>query len=81
VVDKQTVAALRAMPRRDNTAYHETVAEARQIYQDAESFFDGTSFSGTSAVTAVTSEELVITWTFKRGTDGPRADENVSREV
>lgn len=70
MVDKSTVAALRAMPRRDNAQYHEALRQARQAYDQAEQFFAGASFSVTTKTTGVTSEAVTVTWTFKRGTDG-----------
>jgi hypothetical protein len=81
VVDKQTVAALRAMPKRDNAGYHEAMKEARQAYELAEQFFAGASFSVTTKTTGVTSEAVTVTWTFKRDTDDQRANEDVSGPV
>ncbi|OJF90106.1 hypothetical protein [Pararhizobium antarcticum] len=63
-----TIALLRAMadsPKRDNSAYHQAMAEARQAFEDAEAALGGpvrvkvkTKIKNNGAYT--------VKWTFKR---------------
>jgi hypothetical protein len=57
--------ALAESPKRDNSAYHRVMAEARQAYEDAE-----IALGGPVRVRIKTkmkrSGEYVVKWTFKR---------------
>lgn len=57
--------AIAESPKRDNSAYHQAIAEARQAFEDAE-----IALSGPVRVRTKTkmkrSGEYVVKWTFKR---------------
>jgi hypothetical protein len=58
--------ALADMPRRDNTAYHRAVNEARWAYQEAERRFAGTPIEVSSEMMdAAEGNSWVLTLTFR----------------
>jgi hypothetical protein len=63
-----TIALLKAIadsPKRDNSAYHRAVAEARQAFEDAEIALGGPVRVRTKSKMK-RSGEYTVKWTFKR---------------
>lgn len=56
--------ALAESPKRDNSAYHKAMAEARQAFEDAEAALGGAVRVKTKIKTK-SSGEYVVKWTFK----------------
>jgi hypothetical protein len=53
-------------PRRDNSAYHQAMAEARQAFEDAERALDG-PVQVRIKTKMKRNGEYVVKWTFKGG--------------
>ncbi|QRM54355.1 hypothetical protein [Sinorhizobium sp. BG8] len=65
-----TIAILKALaesPKRDNSAYHRAIAEARQAFEDAELALGGPVRVRTKTKLK-RSGEYTVKWTFKRVT-------------
>jgi hypothetical protein len=59
------VQAVADSPKRDNSAYHKAMAEARQAFEDAEAALAGPVQVKTK-MKMKRSGEYVVKWTFKR---------------
>lgn len=57
--------AVAESPKRDNTAYHKAMAEARQAFEEAEAALGGPVQVRTKAKTKQNGD-YVVKWTFKR---------------
>ncbi|WP_246723537.1 hypothetical protein [Rhizobium sp. ARZ01] len=63
------IALLKAMaesPKRDNSAYHEAMAEARQAFENAEAALGGSVTVKTKTKVKRRNGAYVVKWTFKR---------------
>lgn len=59
------IKAVAESPRRDNSAYHKAIAEARQAFEDAEATLGGPVEVRTKTKTK-RNGDYVVKWTFKR---------------
>ncbi len=59
--------AVAESPKRDNTAYHKALAEARQAFEAAELAFGG-AFGVQTKTKMKRNGDYVVKWTFKRHT-------------
>jgi hypothetical protein len=55
-------------PRRDNTAYHEAMAQARRAFEEAQAAFGEQSVQLKMKTKIKRNGDHVVKWTFKRAT-------------